>query len=183
MSAILQMGIGINQKPKMPKNSCAKKNRTALLADMTEDTTRRESDSMERTSRFMTISTFPLCLIRIITRFDGMSIAYYFGNTLNFDGAGCFLGKILIYRADATSVAAAICRHHLTTPLKCHGGKLPPLRYRRIQGHCAANSDLSRACARLKGDRSPFNTSSSDLPEIAGDFRAANLQGSLFCSG
>ncbi|MBR3274086.1 MAG: hypothetical protein IKF98_09265, partial [Clostridia bacterium] len=46
-----------------------------------------------------------------------------------------------------------------------------------------ANSDLSRACARLKGDRSPFNTSSSDLPEIAGDFRAANLQGSLFCSG
>ncbi|MBR2799037.1 MAG: hypothetical protein IKE17_15045, partial [Clostridia bacterium] len=45
------------------------------------------------------------------------------------------------------------------------------------------NTDLSRACARLKGDRSPFNTSSSDLPEIAGDFRAANLQGSLFCSG
>ena len=29
------------------------------------------------------------------------------------------------------------------------------------------NSDLSRAIARLKGDRSPFNTSSSDLPEIA----------------
>ena len=45
------------------------------------------------------------------------------------------------------------------------------------------NSDLSRAIARLKGDRSPFNTSSSDLPEIASDFRAANLQGSLFCSG
>ncbi|MBR3272464.1 MAG: hypothetical protein IKF98_00965, partial [Clostridia bacterium] len=42
---------------------------------------------------------------------------------------------------------------------------------------------ICRADARLKGDRSPFNTSSSDLPEIAGDFRAANLQGSLFCSG
>ena len=41
-------------------------------------------------------------------------------------------------------------------------------------------SDMSRAIARLKGDRSPFNTSPSDLPEIAGDFRAANLQGSFF---
>ena len=47
-----------------------------------------------------------------------------------------------------------------------------------VQSH--TNSGLSRAIARLKGDRSPFNTSSSDLPEIAGDFRAANLQSSFF---
>ena len=45
------------------------------------------------------------------------------------------------------------------------------------------SSDISRAIARLKGDLSPFNTSPSDLPEIASDFRAANLQGYFFHSG
>ena len=67
MSAILQMGIGVNQKPKTPKNSCAKINRTALLADITQETARRETDCVERISRFMPIPTFPVCLIRIIT--------------------------------------------------------------------------------------------------------------------
>ena len=42
------------------------------------------------------------------------------------------------------------------------------------------NSDLSRAIARLKGDRSPFNTSSSDLPEIASDFRSGGAAPQIF---
>ena len=42
------------------------------------------------------------------------------------------------------------------------------------------NSGLSRATARLKGDRSPFNTSPSDLPEIAGDFRAGGAAPQIF---
>ena len=39
---------------------------------------------------------------------------------------------------------------------------------------------MSRAIARLKGDRSPFNTSSSDLPEIASDFRAGGAAPQIF---
>ena len=42
------------------------------------------------------------------------------------------------------------------------------------------NSDLSRAIARLKGDRSPFNTSPSDLPEIASDFRSGGAAPQIF---
>jgi hypothetical protein len=41
-------------------------------------------------------------------------------------------------------------------------------------------SDLSRAIARLKGDRSPFNTSPSDLPEIASDFRSGGAAPQIF---
>lgn len=105
MSAILQMGTGVNQKPKMPKNSCAKKNRTALLTDMTEGIVRQETDCAERTSRFISIPTFPLCLIRIITRFYAMSIPHCIAKALNntvsrLDGYGfkkhtfgCTIGK------------------------------------------------------------------------------------------
>ena len=39
---------------------------------------------------------------------------------------------------------------------------------------------MSRAIARLKGDRSPFNTSSSDLPEIASDFRSGGAAPQIF---
>ena len=61
------------------------------------------------------------------------------------------------------------------------GREFTPHRFSCIMGMvigAVGNSDISRAIARLKGDRSPFNTSPSDLPEIASDFRAANLQGS-----
>ena len=62
MSAILQMGVGASQKPKKPKNSCAKVNRTALLTDMPEGMARRETDCVERIARFMSFPTFPLGL-------------------------------------------------------------------------------------------------------------------------
>ena len=45
MFAILQMGIGVNQKPKKAKNSCAKINRTALLTDMAMGIARLDTDS------------------------------------------------------------------------------------------------------------------------------------------
>ena len=97
MSANLQMGNGVN--PKMPKNSCAKVNRTALyicarLSAASEgrrrrslmDMARREADMAVRVSRFMSIPTFPVCLIRIITRFLAMSIPRYIAKALKVRG-------------------------------------------------------------------------------------------------